>query len=160
MSGASSQRRCPTRGAGALSPRSSGGQRKIGHAPRRRPLAVTAIVAEKLVPTSLSGISSLDKAAPWVAGDAGGAQRDRCASDVGWSHIELSTKAIAEMGRAAEPHRIGNFRDRQVGVSRRRQKVAAPLQAPEPYPFRNRYVHQPEQLMKIAHGNAVLLGDD
>jgi hypothetical protein len=50
-------------------------------------------------------------------------------------HVEVGAKKIAEMGRTAEPHGIGDFRDRLVRVLRRSQKIVASLQSPEPQPF-------------------------
>src|SRR5664279_5889961 len=89
---------------------------------------------------------SFDNATPPVSGDVvmWGTQRDRCTPDIRWSHIELSTKQIAEVGRTDETHGIGNFRDRAVGISRRPQQIVAFLQSPEPQPFRDRHVGQPE----------------
>ena len=60
------------------------------------------------------------------------------------------------MGRTAEAHGVGDFRDGLVRMLRRAQQIVASLQSPEPQPFRGRYVHEPEEVMEVAHRYSIV----
>src|SRR5579872_1025119 len=71
----------------------------------------------------------------------------------------MGTEEIAEVGRTAESHRIGDLRDRLMRVLGRPQQVVASLQPPKSQPFRGRHVDKSKKMMEIAQRYAVFSGN-